>query len=442
MRAYLITAVLARFADEGVALALALLALDRTGSAAQGAFVLTAWLAPHAVAAPLAGALAERARRPRLFYGGALSLFAASLALLGVTVGAGHPALALTVALVGGSCGPVVTGGLSSLLAGLATAPAARTRAYALDAATYNAASVTAPAAVAAVATALTPGLATALLAAAATTAALLAPALPAPAPAPALPAVREGTRAAKGSGPPRVPLRARVAAGAAALWRIPQLRAVTAATSLAFLGIGALPVVAVLLAGGRGAADGGGVLMTACALGALGGAAALARRPPAMEPARLATLSLLATGVALAAAAPAPSFPVTVALFALAGLGEGPLLSTTLRIRADHAPEDARTQVFTLGAGLKQTAAAAGAALVGALAGLAPALLLLAVAALQLAAAFLLRLLARTDATVPVRPAAPPPGTASGPAPGSPPGPAPDGPGGPDGGGAGRNDA
>lgn len=394
MKAYLTTAILARFADEGVAVALALLALDRTGSAAQGAFVLTAWLAPHAVAAPFAGALAERARRPRLFYGCALAVFAASLGLLGLTVGVGHPALALIVALVGGSCGPVVTGGLSSLLAGLATGPAARTRAYALDAATYNAASVTAPAAVAALATALTPGFATALLAAAATSAALLAPALPTPVPAAP---VREEKR------PPRVPMRGRVATGLAALWRIRQLRAITVATCVAFLGVGALPVTAVLLAARQGEADGGGILVTAFALGALGGAVALARRPPALEPARLATFSLLVTGVALAGAALAPSFPLAVALFALAGVGDGPLLSTTLRIRADHAPEDAHAQVFTLGAGLKQTSAAAGAALVGTLSGLAPALLLLAIAALQLAAALLLRLLSRTGAPVPL---------------------------------------
>ncbi|MDJ1130694.1 MFS transporter [Streptomyces iconiensis] len=399
MRAYLTTAVLARFADEGVAIALALLALDRTGSAALGAFVLTAWMAPHAVAAPLAGALAERARRPRLFYGCALALFAACLALLGLTVGTAPPALALTFALVGGCCGPVVTGGLSSLLAGLAQEPTARARVYALDAATYNAASVTAPAAVAALATAFTPALATGVLAAAAAGAALLAPALPTPHEVPGHTPVQPGStpaREGQGAAPAPVPLRTRLATGLAALWRVRQLRAITAATSVAFLGIGALPVIAVLLAGRRGEADGGGLLMTAFALGALGGAVALARRPPRLDPARLATLSLLVTGAALAGAALAPSFPLAVALFALAGVGDGPLLSTTLRIRADHAPEEAHTQVFTLGAGLKQTAAAGGAALVGALSGTHPGPLLLAVAALQIAAALLLRLLGR----------------------------------------------
>ncbi|WP_326687420.1 MFS transporter [Streptomyces sp. NBC_01795] len=428
MRAYLATAALARLADEGMALALTLLALERTGSAAQGAYVLTAWMAPHVAAAPVAGALAERARRPRLFYGAALAVFATAIALLGVLLGRAPTALTLTVAVAGGSCGPVVTGGLSSLLTGLASRPAARTRVYALDAATYNAASVTAPAAVSAVALTLTPALATTLLAASAACAALLTPALPLPSahapgpwrapkrkrpaeppqPPPQPPPEPESE---SDSGPPpppesepeppppphpAPPLRVRLTTGLLALWRIPPLRAITAATSVAFLGVGGLPVTSVLLAAEAGDAGGGGLLMTVFALGALSGAVALARRPPRIRPEQLAALSLFSTGAALAGAAAVPSFAAAVALFALAGVGDGPLLSTTLRIRADHAPAAAHTQVFTLGAGLKQSAAAAGAALAGAASGLPPPLLLLTVAALQLAGALLLRLSCR----------------------------------------------
>ncbi|WP_344292292.1 hypothetical protein [Streptomyces synnematoformans] len=172
----------------------------------------------------------------------------------------------------------------------------------------------------------------------------------------------------------------------------MPALRRITAATSLAFVGVGGLAPAAVLLADARGYPGGGGVLLTVLAAGALAGALAAARRPPGFSDVRLAA------GGAAGAAAP---YPLCVALFAAAGLCDGPLLAATLRIRADHAPPAVRTQVFTLGAGLKTTAGAAGAALTAAAASaLAPSRLLVAVAVLQLAGAALLR-----EAPRPVRP-------------------------------------
>ncbi|WP_369208792.1 MFS transporter [Streptomyces sp. PU-14G] len=408
MKAYLATAFLARLADEGVAVALALLALERTGSPALGAYVLTAWLAPHAVAAPVAGVLAERARRPRLFHGGALAVLGTAIAVLGLTVGRAPVWLSVVAAVLGGSVGPVVTGGLSSLLASLVPDGRARSRAYALDAAGYNAAAVTAPAAVSTTVAVSSAWPGTALLAVCAGCASLLAATtLPRPA-RPSPPSASDATRPAA-TEPPRAPagaLRHRITAGVRALWAVPPLRALTVATCVAFLGIGGLPVAAVLLAGDAGdvggfgdggsQANGGGVLMAAFAVGGLVGSLGLARWHRAPEAGRLALGSLCATALALAGAALAPAFPLTVALFALAGLGDGPLLTATLRLRADHAPDDARTQVFTLGAGLKLTSAAAGAALVGLLAHLRPATLVLGVAALQLAAAAVLRALDR----------------------------------------------
>ncbi|UNS99508.1 MFS transporter [Streptomyces tubbatahanensis] len=400
MKAYLATAFLARLADEGVAVALALLALERTGSPALGAYVLTAWLAPHAVAAPVAGALAERARRPRLFHGGALAVFGTAIAVLGLTVGRAPAWLPVTAAVLGGCAGPVVTGSLSSLLGSLVPEGRARSRAYALDAASYNAAAVTAPAAVSTTVAVSSAGPGAALLAVSAGCATLLAATtLPHPA---RLAAVDAGPARSAGA------LRDRLTAGVRVLWSVPQLRALTVATCVAFLGIGGLPVAAVLLAGDAGTAgaagnaaasgraDGGGVLMTAFAVGGLVGSLGLARWRGAPEAGRLALGSLCATALALAGAALAPAFPLTVALFALAGLGDGPLLTATLRLRAEHAPAGARTQVFTLGAGLKLTSAAAGSALVGLLAQLPPAALVLGVAASQLAAAAVLRALDR----------------------------------------------
>ncbi|MEV8531659.1 MFS transporter [Streptomyces sp. NPDC051211] len=394
---YLAAALAARFASEGVGIALVLLALDRTGDAAHGAFVLTAWLAPHVLAAPLAGAAAARVRRPRLFYVGSLAGFTAAVAALAVLLGRAPTAVVLAVAVAGGCCGPMVTGGLSSLVAGLVPAGPGRDRAYAWDASTYNAAAVTAPAAVSVAAALASPGPAMALLVGAGTLSAALATtlrygrpagdagphALDAP-DAPAAPDTlrKRGNKAGPGLG-----------AGLAALWRVPELRAITGATTLAFVGIGALTTTSVLLATRLGSPGGGGVLMTAFAVGALTGSLGVARlsavRAP-LDPGRLARWSLAGTGAALVGAAFASSLPVAAAAFAVAGVCDGPLLTATLRIRAGYAPEAVRTQVFTLGAGLKLTAASAGAALVGLTAGAPPQVLLLGIAALQLAAAAL----------------------------------------------------
>ncbi|MFE2284262.1 MFS transporter [Streptomyces sp. NPDC059443] len=394
---YLAAALAARFASEGMGMAVVLLALERTGSAAHGAFVLTAWLAPHVLAAPLAGAAAARSRRPRLFHVGALAGFTAAVAALAVLLGRAPTPVVLVVAVLGGTCGPMVTGGLSSLVTGLVPAGPERDRAYAWDASTYNGAAVTAPAAVGLVAAFGSAGPAMAVLAASGALAAALAATLP------------YGNQ--EGAGPAPGAPRAGLGAGLAALWRIRELRAVTSATTLAFVGIGSLTTTSVLLATALGSPGGGGVLMTAFALGALTGSLTLGRIT-AVAPGTLARWAMAATGVALTAAAFAPSVALTAVAFAAAGVCDGPLLTATLRIRSQYAPDGVRTQVFTLGAGLKVTAASTGAALVGLAADAPPWILLLGIAGLQLAGALL-------HALVTAR------GSVRGPAPGPVPGPA-----------------
>ncbi|MEV7521188.1 MFS transporter [Streptomyces sp. NPDC091371] len=371
---YLAAALAARFANEGMGMAVVLLALERTGSAAHGAFVLTAWLVPNVLAAPLAGAAAARTRRPRLFHVGALAGFTAAVAALSVLLGRAPAVLVFAVAVLGGTCGPMVTGGLSSLVTGLVPAGPGRDRAYGWDASSYNAAAVTAPAVVSLVAAVVAAGPAMGVLAASGALAAALAATLPYEEP---------------GAGGPRRGALAGAGAGLAALWRVRELRAVTSATTLAFVGIGSLTTTSVLLAAGLGSPGAGGVLMTAFALGALAGSLTLGRMT-SVEPGRLVRWALAGTGAALTAAAFTPSVAVTAVLFAVAGVCDGPLLTATLRIRSEHSPDGVRTQVFTLGAGLKMTAASAGAALVG-LAAEAPAgLLLTGIAGLQFAAALL----------------------------------------------------
>ena len=60
-----------------------------------------------------------------------------------------------------------------------------------------------------------------------------------------------------------------------------------------------------------------------------------------------------------------------TLLLFGLAGLVGGPLDSSLFVVRDRGAPAEAHAQVFTLGAGLRMTAAAVGSGLAGVFAGL-----------------------------------------------------------------------
>lgn len=75
--------------------------------------------------------------------------------------------------------------------------------------------------------------------------------------------------------------------------------------------------------------------------------------------------IALIGAGVPLAlAAGTASSLPITAVLFGVSGLFTGPFAGALFTARNDHAPGPLRAQVFTIGAGLKTTAAAAGAAL------------------------------------------------------------------------------
>lgn len=360
---------MARLAEEGMAVAIVLLALERTGSPAPAAAVLACWLAPHIVVAPVLGAYASGRRRATAFYAVALLAFAGAIGALVSMLGRAPFAAVLLVAVLGGSAGPVVSGGLSSLVAALVP-ESARQRAYSLDAAAYNGAAVAGPAVVTVLSAVLSASVAgTVLVVAALASAALIA----------ALPVVRAETHA-----PQR--LLSGVVTGLAVVWRERPLRAVTAATCVAYLGIGALTVTAVLVAGQWGRPTDGGVLLTVFALGGLTGALALARWPLRVPPERLAAGCLLVTGLALAAAAALPSLVPCLVLFFVAGVGDGPLLSATLRVRATYAPEAVRAQVFTTGAALKLSAASLGAALVGLATAWPPAIPLALIAGTQLA--------------------------------------------------------
>jgi MFS family permease len=177
---------------------------------------------------------------------------------------------------------------------------------------------------------------------------------------------------------------------GVVVMWRDPVLRAVTVATSFGMLGEGALPLVAALIAVDYHAGYAAGALLSAAAAGALVGALAYARRPVGADrAARVVMLGLVASGLPLLLVPLAGNVGLSLALFAVSGFFVGPQLSALFASRYQRAPAEFHTQVFTLGAGLKITAAALGAALAGAVAsrGIGAESLVLAVAGLHIIA-------------------------------------------------------
>jgi hypothetical protein len=379
LRRYVMAATASRTADEGMAPALALV-VAATGRQPALAGVLVAAVGfPHVLAGPLAGAALDASRHRRALL--ALAPAVVGAALAGIALALGHlpDVLCVALAALAGCFGPLLTGGLSAQLTQLDSAGGA----LALDGATYNVAGIAGPAVVAAGA-ALTGAVPAALcLAALAVGAAGAVLTLPAG----CTPTERGGLRCGIG--------------GAARLWRARTLRGVTAGTTLAFLGAGALPVLVIARADELGSPTTGAALMALMAAGALAGALLLARRASdGGRPERRVMLALGAVGVALAAGAVGPGLVALGAGLALAGIADGVLLPATLAVRAGQSRPDERGAVFTTAASLKIAAGAAGAALGGLLAAAAGATAaLLAVAALQLAGAAVCAALARPAA-------------------------------------------
>ncbi|MGH8876491.1 MAG: MFS transporter, partial [Stackebrandtia sp.] len=405
---YVAGSFLARFAEEGMGVTMALLAVQRTGSVGHAAALSAAWLAPHVVAAPFIGTLASRARHPSRYYAFGLVVVAVGIAASTLLLGRVPLIVVCAIAAAGGCFGPVVSGGLSSLVAELLP-EGHRDRAYSWDSATYNAAAIAGTAVAAAIAATLGGEWSGWMLAAAAVIAAVLIALLPIAGSTEL--SVHEAVsvgRLSKGEAGPggrsaepsegaaTAPgLLSDLLTGVKALWQQRTLRAVTAATCLAYLGIGGLTITAVTAGRQWGGGEFGGVLVAVFAAGALTGALALTKWTPRISPQRLAAYSLLVTGVSLGLAAIAPNFGVGLVLFAIAGAGDGPLLSATLRVRAAHAPAGVRAQVFTTGAALKLSAAAVGAALAGVMETLPAGVPLVLIAVTQLAACAVVWLLA-----------------------------------------------
>jgi MFS family permease len=366
---YVSTAVCARLADEGARVAIVLLALERTGRASLGGLLVAALMVPHVLAAPAAGAAADGVRRRRAFYLTAFVAYAVCLLAAAVLIGRSTP-LAAAALVLAGCFAPLLIGGLSSLLGELA--PDRLERAFALDATSYGAAGIAGPALAAVIAGVAGPGWSMVALTLLVVLGGLILATLPL------------DVRPPREEKEPWRP--AALLAAVPVVVRRPRLGAITAATTLNQIGTGALPLVAALLAAHAHRPALTGVLLSTMAAGGLIGSLACARFPVRRRPEAVLLACVGATTVPFLLAALVPAGWWLLPFFAVAGLLSGPMAVTTFAVRDRESPPAVRTQVFTLGAGLKVTGAAAGAAIAGLAAGAGTLALLVGVAACQAA--------------------------------------------------------
>ncbi|MEV4001310.1 MFS transporter [Actinomadura sp. NPDC049753] len=417
---HLTSATMLRVSAEGVATALVLTVQARTGHAATAGYLQTAMTLPYVLSGPVIGNALDRVARPRRGAVALAACYVAATGLLLVLAGRSPLALALVVAAVIGCTEPIVVA-LTSLLPRFVVADRL-SRAYGLEASSYNLAGIAGPGLAAGLAALAGGQYAGTAVVAVGVLGLLTLPFLPFPGPSASATAAAPGAAAvetAAGTGavggraaatdtetgaqarPPLAGVASVITGGLVVLAEGRVLRALTVATTLAWMGFGGVAVTAVLLAEHIGAPpSAGGRLLVAMAVGSLIGSLASSRwlTPRHAEPVMIA--GLVAFGASLAALAAAPSMPWATAAFVAAGVAEGPVFAATLMLRQRESPPDRLGQVNTTAGSLKIGASAVGAALTAASAdAIGPVGLVLAIAGFQLAGALLGYLLLRTPA-------------------------------------------
>ena len=349
---YLATTVPIRLASAGSVVAIPILSVHEFHDVSIGGALVAASLAPAVLAAPVVGVALDRSRHPRLLIViAAIVTFIGfgAVALLGIL-----PLPLIAVLLVAsGLAAPFMFGGLSSFVTD--AIPGER-RAYALDALSYTIASVAGPGVVALAGLTGIGRLGMLLMAAAALVGALGTIGLPMP-PRPV----------------PDVSVWGTISTGLRHLTFHRPLAVVMASGTLNALGGGALPIAAVALALERtGSAADGALIVTAFAIGGLlGGLFAAIRPSTRFTPQMVMGTGLAAIGVFTLVAIPDFGIGWTMAAIGLSGVFTASSNAAMLLLRKQQSPIGVRSQVFTIGSGLRATSGAAGAVIVGAIAGL-----------------------------------------------------------------------
>lgn len=343
---YLAASVPLRLASAGSVVALPILAVQQMGDVAVGGLLVAASLGPSVLAAPLVGAVLDSSSRPGRWVAASGLATAAAFATSAFIGTIPLPAI-FAVLVLAGAASPFYMGGLSSFVAG--AIPDAR-RAFAYDALSYNVAAVGGPAIVALIAVFLPAQSALAVLAAAAALGPL------------ALRAVQLRPHALG-----RASLWQAVKAGLHRIFSHRPLAVVTVSSTLTQLGQGGLAIAAVALSIERaGSPSEGAMVVTSFAIGSLLGALVEAARPARGRPHVVMMGGFLATGLLTMAAAFDLGTAWTVVAIGLSGLFTASTSAAMLFLRNLHSPSHLKSQIFTVSAGFRASASAAGAALAG----------------------------------------------------------------------------
>ncbi|MFC8502342.1 hypothetical protein ACFUC1_08280 [Pedococcus sp. NPDC057267] len=343
---FLGSAVLVRSMDAGAGVGLVLLCTDRVShDPVRVAGLLAAALTALHVTGPLSAPLLGRVRDRRWVVSMAGLVASAGVALGTVVVGSWPMAAAVVPWAVAGACGPMLTGGLSSLLpSGVGDGRRSR----ALDALTYGASATVAPALVALLATTWSSAAALWALAgcgALGSAGVLVLPRAPA-------------------ASSEEQPVTSRQVA--AHLWREPRLRTVVALTWVGALTVSAALLTGTALARRQGSAEAGWVV-SAFGLGGLAAGLGLAVRPLRARPDAGMVLVTGVLGAVLAGCAVVGAdAPFLAAGFGALGgvLAVHTLLS--LSARGELSPPHLAGPVFVAVGGAKVAFSSAGTALAG----------------------------------------------------------------------------
>ncbi len=358
--AYLAASTPARMAVGGSVVAIPILAVELLDSVALGGALVAASLAPSILAAPLVGVTLDRTKRPRSLIAAA-GIITAVAFVITAFVGTVPLPLVFGALIVAGAVTPFFMGGLSSFVTEVIPDPR---RAYANDALSYNLGAVVGPAVVAGAATVASAQLAMLLMAASA----LLGAA---------------GTATLRLSPLAEVTgsIWSAMRAGLTHIATHRPLAVVTASGTLSQFGNGGLAIAAVALSLERvGSPDTGAIIVSAFAIGGLIGALAIAARQGNTRPELVMGLGFAATGLLTLAAAVDLGLVWSIVVIGLSGLFTASSAAAMLLLRKQQSPPALRSQVFTVGAGLRATAAAAGAAVAGLAAGLGAGVLIVGV--------------------------------------------------------------
>jgi MFS family permease len=347
---YVAAATLARSADGGGVVAVVLIVTTSGGPGWLAGLLGASITAPHLLG-PLLARRLDTARDGRDVIAVACLLHGAGLAAAALAYPHVPVIVTAVLLMLAGLMGPFLTGGISSRLPAIAgPAQTSQRRAQGWDVATYGLGGTIGPTVVAIVSVAATPTVAALWLAVATAAAAVLVRLLPASEPE------------AAGVEVPR-PL--------ATLWILVTtgpLRRTLYLTMTVALSVAVLPIVAVASTADLGQAVGAaGALTAAYGLGSLAGSVGVMIRPIRGSADTAMTALAFVVAAALVVVLFAPGFALAVIAYGAAGVANAYFFATTLAARSEHAPPQARGQVFVWVGALKITAGSAGTAAAGA---------------------------------------------------------------------------